>query len=94
MDRIEAVQAAKKYARQLFSDEHISQVFLEEINFDADKDEWLVTISFAYAQPALPLTPPLMRETRFGDRQYKVVHIADQSGDFTGMTDRLLAPLP
>lgn len=93
MDRVEAVQAAKEYAKELFADEHISEILLEELNFDPDKDEWLITVSFAHTRPTPQATTPLARGRLFGDRQYKVVHIADRTSEFAGVTDRLLTPL-
>ena len=101
MERVEAVQAAKNYARELFSKEGISRIRLEEMNFDADKYEWLITVSFAYALAPSPLLQnlgaPLLQnfgqKRVYGQQQYKVVHIRDRDGEFIGLTDRMLAPL-
>ena len=93
MERIEAVEAAKDYARELFTKEDISPIRLEEMNFDADKDEWLITVSFAYARTPSTLLPNLGQRV-YGQQQYKIVHVKDRDGAFGGLSDRLLAPAP
>ena len=93
MERIEAVEAAKDYARELFSKEDISPIRLEEINYDAVKDEWQITVGFSYQGSSSQLQKNLGVERIYGNRQYKVVHIRDRDGEFAGLTDRMLAPL-
>jgi hypothetical protein len=43
----EAVALAKAHIVDLFSDENISQIGLEEVEFDSEAREWKVTIGFA-----------------------------------------------
>ena len=93
MERVEAVQAAKQYAKEVFGDEGISRVRLEEINYDAAKDEWRITVGFAYQGAPTQPQRTLGVESIYGNRQYKVVHIRDSDGEFVGLTDRMLAPL-
>ena len=93
MERSEIVQAAKNYAREIFAGEGISPIRLEEINYDAGKDEWQITVGFAYRGSASQLEANLGVKTIYGNRQYKVVHIRDRDGEFVGLTDRLLTPL-
>ena len=93
MERIEAVEAAKDYARELFTKEGISPIRLEEINYDAVKDEWQITVGFSYQGSPSQLQKNPGVERIYGNRQYKVVHIRDRDGEFVGLTDRMLAPL-
>ena len=93
MERVEAVQAAKQYAKEVFGDEGISRILPEEINYDAVKDEWQITVGFSYRGSPSQLQKNPGVERIYGNRQYKVVHIRDRDGEFVGLTDRMLAPL-
>ena len=42
----EAVALAKKYITETFADEKISELGLEEIEFDEGSQTWLITIGF------------------------------------------------
>lgn len=94
MDRLEAVQAAKQYITDLYSGEGISKTRLEELNFDHENLVWLITVGFAYpntSSQALRQIPALASAV-YGDRQYKLVRVNDESGEVVGMTDRMLDP--
>lgn len=93
MERVEAVHAAKRYAKEIFGDEGISRIRLEEINYDADSDEWQITVGFSYQSSTSGLETTLRVDTVYGNRQYKVVRVRDRDGEFAGLTDRMLAPL-
>ena len=93
MERVEAVHAAKRYAKEIFGDEGISRIRLEEINYDADSDEWQITVGFSYQSSTSGLEAALRVDTVYGNRQYKVVRVRDRDGAFAGLTDRMLAPL-
>jgi hypothetical protein len=74
MDVKEAVGLAKKYIREVFADERIADLGLEEVEYD-DKDVWSVTVGFSreWNSKAGGLAPtffPLHRD-------YKVVRISD-----------------
>jgi hypothetical protein len=47
MNVTEAVAAAKKYIGELFAQEGISNLGLEEIEFDEHAGEWRVTVGFS-----------------------------------------------
>ena len=47
MDVKEAVQTAKKYVAELFTDETIADVGLEEVEFNNTSNSWEVTIGFS-----------------------------------------------
>ncbi len=96
MESLEAVQTAKDYIRLVFADEKISRPRLEELTFDREREEWRVTVGFAFTfdrgELAAPRATSLAREV-YGNRAYKVVKIADRDGEVVAMTDRLLDPI-
>ena len=47
MDVKEAVQTAKKYVAELFTDETIADVGLEEVVFNDMSNNWEITIGFS-----------------------------------------------
>lgn len=86
----EVVRIAKEYICEIYSDDKIGQIRLEELTIEPEDDLWLVTIGFGH-RIKNPLLPPLA-ETVYGDRQYKVVHIKRDNGEVVAMTDRMLKP--
>jgi len=77
----DAVQAAKKYAAELFSD--ASVVRLEEIELDEMNKTWLVTVSLRRSLPAMGYNP-------FGEDQLdlKVVRVDAQTGEVVSVKNR------
>ena len=47
MDVKEAVAYAKRYVLELFADENVTNIGLEEVEFDDRVNEWCVTIGFS-----------------------------------------------
>lgn len=82
----EAVTAAKAYVQELFCDEGIAEVGLEEVRRRDLTDDWLVTIGFSRPWERPPLSGLLGIDSK---RAYKVVCI-DSTGDVVSLTDRLL----
>ena len=78
MDVKEAVQAAKKHVAEIFADESIANVGLEEVEFDEIEQVWAITIGFSRFWG------------RIGDvvraldgnaaRTFKIVRIEDKTG--------------
>ncbi len=86
MDVKEAAQAAREYLADLFEEEDISEVGLEEVTFNDSRGEWLITIGFARPWNRINAL------RKIGEaRSYKVVCIDDESGNVTSLKDRLLA---
>ena len=89
MDVKEAVSVAKTYVAEIYTDEAIEHLGLEEVDFDDSSDYWNVTIGFArpwnrLAPPAHPLSPA----SRAAARSYKVVRIDDDTGEVKSLKDR------
>jgi len=83
MDVREAAQTARKYVADVFADDQISYIALEEVEFDEGSDIWRITLSFLRPTGTLSnlelLAPGLNRGENVR-RSYKIVNVADDSG--------------
>lgn len=84
----EAVRVAKKHITELFVDESISDLELEEVVIDEVTDVLKITLSFI--RPGGILDPLPTRERLNKYRSYKVVHVKD--GKAGSVFDRILRP--
>ena len=85
----EAVDTAKQQVALLFEAEDISDLGLEEINFDPDAECWQITIGFTRPwDRKLPPAASLYEKTMA--RSYKTVGINVTSGDVLWVKDRIL----
>lgn len=76
----EAVAKAKAFIREVFADEEVSQIRLEEVEFDDNENVWLVTLGLM--RPVvnrLDRLPSFVSESPL-KRSYKVVKVADEGG--------------
>jgi hypothetical protein len=89
MEVKEAVALAKKYVRDVFADEQIDNLGLEEVEFDGQRGTWSVTIGFS--------RPWEEASGTFGAklagfvprrRDYKVVRITDADKKVTSVKNR------
>lgn len=87
MDVKEAVIIAKNYVSNLFSDENISNLGLEEVEFDDKGEQWRVTIGFARPWDKNSLSEVVKGSTF--SRSYKVVAI-NEDGSVASVKDRRL----
>ena len=94
MDVKEAVAVAKGYLTNLYSGEDISDVGLEEVEFDELSDQWSVTIGFARPWERTALRRALSAGDRVGARAYKVLLIDDETGEVQSLKDRILTGAP
>jgi len=89
MEVKQAVALAKSYFADVFAEEQIADLGLEEVQYDEPKDEWIITIGFnrnwskEKEMAKAWLGPALRRE-----RIYKTVHIADADGKVLRMMHR------
>ena len=88
MDVKEAVQTAKKYVAELFTDETIANVGLEEVVFNDTSNNWEITIGFSRPWQKDSLAASLGNQPP--GRSYKLVCINDNDGHITSLTDRVL----
>jgi len=82
----EAVAKAKAYVLDLFENEDLTNVGLEEVEFNDDTKVWTVTIGFS--RPWDIKTNALAGITT--SRSYKVVTIDDFSGEVKSVKNREL----
>lgn len=87
----EAVAQAKKYIFELFSDESPKNIGLEEVEFDEQANEWLVTIGFSrpWDNPAeSPLTAFANLQAPPARRAYKIVRISNDKDEVLSVKSR------
>ena len=89
MDVKQAITIGREYVRDVFSEEHIADVGLEEVVFDDDTDSWRITIGFTRPWDNATSLPSRIAQV-YPRRAYKVVSIRDNDGKIKSVTDRLL----
>lgn len=89
MQAREAVAAAKKYLDEMFSEEKISNLGLEELEFDDTTRVWNITLGFSrpWDLPQNALLA-MSRDPSQWRRNYKVVRIADLTGKLLSIKNR------
>ena len=92
MDVKEATNIARDYVVDIFADEEITQLGLEEVMYDHEADQWRIT--FAFARPWEKQHTMAVKMGLKTPRAYKVVHIKNDTGGVIGLTDRLLPDVP
>lgn len=88
MNAKEAKEAARDYIIDLFADEEVMHVGLEEVVYHRDAREWRITYGFVRAwdqQGQLGIKMGLQ-----APRSYKVVSIDGSSGEVISLKDRLM----
>lgn len=85
MDVKKVVRVAKDYVDELFGDEMIVDVGLEEVDLD-ESDNWVVTIGFS--RPWDRKIGSVLGGQ--ASRSYKVVRIRDEDGKVLSVKDRAL----
>ena len=97
MDAKEAVQRARRYAAEMFADEDIRNLGLEEIVFDGKHEAWNITVGFfrPWDRPKnFAAALAAAGDGRLGDwsrRTYKIIRIDNATGAPLSMTDRKFA---
>ena len=89
MDVKQAVRAAKEYIVDLFDDEEIDYVGLEEAEFDHESDQWKITIGFSRPWDRPKTLSAALRVDPLR-RSYKVVCINDADSRVLSVKDRVL----
>lgn len=88
MDVKEAVNAAKTYVAELFANEGLSNLGLEEVEFDDSIAAWKVTVGFSrpWDRPASSFA--VLTQAMSMPRSYKVVLIEDATGRVVSVKNR------
>lgn len=92
MDVKQAVSKAKRYLAEVFSDEEISDVRLEEVEFDRSDKTWLITLGFLQPDFEMPVERALRRTDlqRPMRQSYKLVKIPENDNEFPSIKTRIL----
>lgn len=93
MEVDEAVELAKERIRDLFADEKITDLGLEEIEYDEQGHLWKVTIGFSrpWDRPENTLAS-IAQQVIFKKRSYKVVRIDDPTKKVKSVKNREFPP--
>jgi hypothetical protein len=87
-----AVAAAKFHLMQLFQEENITNVGLEEAEYDENRGQWRVTISFTRNWQPLEeggaLSAAIARAALDRQRSHKVVTIDNGDGEIVSVKNR------
>ena len=92
MDIKTAIVSAKNYVSELFSDEGIVNIGLEEIRLDDENQNWLITVGFSRV-PKPQAAQNRVLEGLVGanpnlPRTYKVVRLRKDDGNLVSITSR------
>ena len=89
MDVKEAVTRAKTYLAELYSDERISNVGLEEVEMDDKENIWTITIGFSrpWDEPRNPFAAITNQPTVL-KRSYKIVRVNNLNGAILSVKNR------
>ena len=88
MEVKEAVRRAREYVSDVFEDQGITDVGLEEVEYKFGPPRWEVTIgSLALGTERVSVT--VLGEGRPA-RSYKVLRVNDENGEVESLTDRVL----
>ena len=88
MDVKQAVQMAKEHVAELFADEPIENVGLEEVEFDESSQVWMVTIGFSRFWGGR--TQDNIVRALGTARDFKIVRIEDGSGRVQSVKHRIV----
>ena len=89
MDVKQAVQIAKEYVANLYSEEDIMNIGLEEVEFDEISDQRRITIGFSRPWDLVKSTHIPISDVR-RPRSYKLVRINDSDGQIVSLRDRIV----
>jgi hypothetical protein len=89
MDVKQAVSLAKQHVLDLFSEEQLSNLGLEEVEFDDPDNEWRVTLGFSrpWDDPK-NVFAAFSREGTYPKRSFKVVRISNGTGQVLSVKNR------
>ena len=88
MDVKDVTRTAREYITDLFADEQITNLGLEEVVYDVDSKQWRIT--FGFARPWDRQGDMGVRMGLKAPRAYKVVRVDDNDGSVVALTDRIL----
>ena len=94
LDVKEAVRTAKDYLAELYIDEEVVNVGLEEVRYDYDTDKWHITVGFSRPWDRKNPFVGALSEAGRPDRSYKEICINDADGRVESLKVRVLEAPP
>ncbi len=100
MDVKQAARTARDYITDLFADENVQNIGLEEVEFDDIGKIWNITIGFSRPwespkDPPKSFIVPVLQELEPppppNQRSYKIVRVRDHDGHILSVMNRALA---
>jgi hypothetical protein len=88
MDVQEAVSAAKQWTLKTFQDETISNLGLEEVQYDGTNDVWKITLGFSRPWNSVRNALTAIAGEPAPRRTYKVVSISNKDGKVLSLTNK------
>ena len=88
MDLQEAVATAKQFVSDLFRDEDIAHLGLEEVQFDEQAKAWHVTVGFSRPWQINSSLTAAVTAKVYRERSFKEVDVSDETGTVISITDR------
>lgn len=88
MDVKQAVSSAKTYIADLYADEDLRNLGLEEVELDSLTNEWIVTIGFSRPWDEPKNTLAALASSSGPRRAFKVVRISNASKDVVSVKNR------
>ena len=83
-----AVKIAKEHLIDLFADEDISNLGLEEVEFDDNAQEWIVTLGFSRPWDEPRNTMASLAQSVLSQRSYKTLRISDSADRVISVKNR------
>ena len=92
MDVRDAIAKAKEYLTFVYADEDISNVGLEEVEFDESGLKWNVTLGFyrPWSRPSRNALAETLQSLGAPRRSYKVLRIDDRDGKVESVKGRFM----
>lgn len=90
IEATQAVKIARQFFNEIYQDEDIQNLMLEEVVIDDDSNEWRIT--FGYDSHITEEANAIFSEkvTSKTPRAYKRIHIDADEGNFKGMFSRIV----
>lgn len=97
MDSLEAITTAKKYLADVYAEENITAVSLEEVEHDTATGRWLITLAFSrpWTTPRTRAQEVLENLGAVSPQRRSAKEIAmTEDGDVLSMRTKIAASLP
>lgn len=90
MNAKEAVKIAIEHVRDLFESEKISNLGLEEVEYEENERSWVVTVGFSrpWDFPTGPLAAAISNHLKPDRRDYKTVRIRESDSKVISVKNR------